>query len=117
MKTKLLVVAAALLGAASLSAHAGVYFGFSFHAPFPPLPVVKVTAAAPAPAVYAPPVVVATPPVVAVPACPAPGYVWVPGYWSGYGAGRVWVAGFWRPGPAHYVYAHPYYGHPYGWRR
>lgn len=112
MKTKLLVVAAALLGVASLSAHAGVYFGFSFHAPFPPLPVVRVTAAVPAPVVVAaPPVVVATPP------CPAPGYVWVPGYWSGYGPGRVWVAGCWRSGPTHYVSARPYYGHPYGWRR
>lgn len=116
MKTKLLVVAAALLGAASLSAHAGVFFSFSFHAPFPPVPVVRVTAAAPAPVVCAAPVVYTPPIVVATPPCPTPGYVWVPGYWSGYGPGRVWVTGCWRA-PVHYVSARPYYGHPYGWRR
>jgi hypothetical protein len=112
MKTKLLVVTAALIGAASLSANAGVFFSVNF-----PVPVVRVTAFAPAPVVVtAPaPVVYTTPTVVvATPPCPAPGYVWAPGY---YGPGRVWVAGCWHPGPTHYVYAHPYYGHPYGWHR
>jgi hypothetical protein len=97
MKTKLLLTAA-LIGAVSLSAHAGIRFGFSVGLPLPPVPVVVVAPPAP--------VVVATPP------CPGTGYAWVPGYWSG----RVWTAGFWRA-PVH-VYAHPYYyGHPYGGHR
>ena len=124
MKTKLLVVTAALIGAASLSANAGVYFSVNFSAP--PVPVVRVTACAPAPAVvviapapvvYAAPapVVYTTPTVVvATPPCPGPGYVWAQGY---YGPGRVWVAGYWHSGPAHYAYAHSNYGHPYGWHR
>ena len=97
MKTKVLLVAA-LIAAASLSAQAGVHFGFSIGLP--------------APVVMAAPVV---PVVETVPACPGAGYVWVPGYWTGYGAARVWVAGCWRPGPHAVVYAHPYYGHP--WHR
>jgi len=104
MKAKLLITAV-LIGAASLSAHAGVFVGVS-------IPVPRVVVTVPAP--------VATAPVVeTVPACPGAGYVWVPGYWSGYGAARVWVAGCWRP-PVHAVYAHPYVGHydyHYGWRR
>ncbi len=32
-------------------------------------------------------------PVAYVPACPGPGYVWVAGYYDGYGA---WVPGFWN---------------------
>ena len=38
MKIKMLI-AVALLGAASMSAHAGVRFGFSVGLPLPPLPV------------------------------------------------------------------------------
>ena len=106
MKTKLLVVTAALVGAATLSAHAGVRFGFSIGLPLPPIPVVRVAAVAPAPVVVTPPVIVATPP------CPVPGYVWVPGYWSGH----VWIGGCWHLGPAHFAYAHPY-GHYYGGHR
>ena len=102
MKIKVLLVAA-LIGAASLSAQAGVHFGFSIGLP---TPVVAVRIAAPIPA----PVVVET-----VPACPAPGYVWASGYWTGYGPARVWVAGGWRPGPQVVVYDHRYYGHP--WHR
>ena len=129
MKTKVLLLAA-FIGAATLSAHAGVHFSFFFNAPLPPLPVVTVSAPAPVyvapaapvavaatPVVYTPPVVVAAPP------CPAPGYVWVSGYWSG----RTWVAGCWRPGPAHYAWGwghsfwgrgswgHGYSGRGYGW--
>lgn len=103
MKTKVLLVAA-LIAAASLSAHAGVRFGFSVVLPAP-----VVTVAAPAP------VVVAAPVIETVPACPGSGYVWVPGYWSGYGEARVWVAGCWRPGPHAVVYAHSHYGRP--WHR
>jgi hypothetical protein len=106
MKTKMLLVAA-LIGAASLSARAGVHFGFVFGLPVP-VPVVTVAAPVPVPVVEA------------VPACPTPGYVWAPGYWSGYGAARVWVGGGWRPGPHVVVYDHHYYGHrDYGhpWHR
>lgn len=110
MKTKLLL-AAALIGAVSLSARAGVYVGVSVGLPLP-----HVVVRAPAPVVLAP---VVAPVVETVPACPGAGYVWVPGYWSGYGAARVWVGGCWRP-PVHAVYTHPYDGHGYhgyGWRR
>jgi hypothetical protein len=108
MKTKLLVVTAALIGAAGLSAHAGGLF-VSFRLPLPPLPPLPVVAvAAPAPVVVAPAPQVD---VVATTPCPAPGYVWAPGYWSGH----VWVAGCWHPGPSHVVVYrdHDYrdYGH------
>ena len=113
MKTKVLL-AAALIGVASMSAmsaHAGVRFGLSIG-----LPVPVVVVATPAPVVVAAPV---APVVETIPACPAPGYVWVSGYWSGYGPARAWVAGCWRPGPHAVVYAHRdgrgYYGHP--WHR
>jgi hypothetical protein len=112
MKTKLLVVvSAALIGAATMSAHAGVFI--SFRLPLPPVPVVVVRPPVPvvvAPAVYAP--VAYTPPAVVVtPPCPEPGYVWAPGYW----AGHVWVGGGWHPGPHVAFYGHPY--HAYGGHR
>ncbi|HEV2455558.1 MAG TPA: hypothetical protein VGY98_14935 [Verrucomicrobiae bacterium] len=111
MKTKLLLTAA-LIGAVGLSAHAGVYVGVSFGAPR-----VCVAAYVPRVVVTAPaPVVVAAPVVETVPACPGAGYVWVPGYWSGCGPSRIWVAGCWHA-PVHFVYAHPWGGHWYGWRR
>jgi hypothetical protein len=109
MKTKLLLTAA-LIGAVSLSAHAGVFVGVSFPVPRVVVPVPRVVVTAPAPIVVAP--VVET-----VPACPTPGYVWFPGYWSGYGPARVWVAGCWRPGPAHIVYSHRDDRRDYGWHR
>jgi hypothetical protein len=96
MRTKLLLTAV-LIGAASLSARAGVAIGFSFGVPLP-APVVV----APAPVVVAPPVVVTTPAYVA----PAP--VWVPGYWSVGVGGRIWVPGYWHHGPVHYGYARPH---------
>jgi hypothetical protein len=115
MKTKLLILTAALIGAASLSAQAGVYVSFRF--PFPPVPVVRISVPAPAPVVIvaAP---VPAPVVVTTSACPGPDYVWASGYWSGYGPARVWVAGGWHPGPHAIVYnTHSYYGHPYGGHR
>ena len=82
MKTKMILLAA-LIGAASMSAQAGVRFGFSFGLPLP---------------VFCPPVVVAAPcapaPVAvvqAIPACPDVNYVWAPGYWSYRTTGYVWV--------------------------
>ena len=124
MKIKVLLLAA-LLGAATMSAQAGVHFSFWFNVPVP-TPVVVATppvpcvVTPPAPVVYAPAPVVVAPPVVTVAtACPGPGYVWAPGYWSG----RVWVAGAWHPGPAHYVSGHyygpdhGYYNHNNGWHR
>jgi hypothetical protein len=101
MKMKLFLVAA-LFGAATLSANAGVRFGFSFGLPLfvPPPPVVV----APAPYVAAP--VVA--PVVAAPVYPGPvvyaapaysyypGYVWAPGYWGWRGGCRTWFGGHWH---------------------
>jgi len=108
MKTKLLLIAA-LIGAASLPAHAGVRFGFSFGLP---LPVPVVVTAPVAPVVVAAPVVTVPSLVVTTPVYPAPGCVWAPGYWSVCGYNRVWVPGCWHYRPAHFVYAHPY-----GWRR
>lgn len=119
MKTRILL-AAALIGAATLSAQAGVHFGFSFGLP---LPVVApaVTVAPVAPVVVAPPVIAAPSVVVATPPCPGVGYVWAPGYWSVTVGGRVWVPGCWRYGYGYghygYGYAHGGWGHGYGWRR
>lgn len=107
MKMKLLLTAA-LIGAASLSAHAGVFVGVSFGAPR-----AAVVVRAPRVVVAMPVPVVTAPVVETVPACPGANYVWVPGYWSGYGPARVWVGGCWRPGPAHVVDVHPYHGHGY----
>jgi hypothetical protein len=98
MKTKMLLLAA-LVSAAALSANAGVRFGLSFGWP--------VAVAVPAPVVVAAPVVAAAPPVivalpvapppvvVAVPPCPGVDYVWAPGYWACRPGGRVWIAGAW----------------------
>jgi hypothetical protein len=111
MKAKLLLTAA-LIGAVGLSAHAATYVGISFGLPRVMIPAPRVVVTAPAPVLVAP--VVET-----VPACPGTGYVWVPGYWSGYGTARIWVGGCWRA-PVHPVYAHPYvghYDHNHGWRR
>jgi hypothetical protein len=108
MRTKLLL-AAVLIGAANLSAHAGVRFGFSFGLP---LPVPVVVTAPVVPVVVSAPMVTVPSVVVSTPAYPAPGYVWAPGYWSVGGYSRMWVPGCW-----HYRSAHVGYAHPYGWRR
>jgi len=99
MKTKLLLTAA-LVCATSLSAQAGVCFGFSFGLPLP-APIVVTAPVAPVAVVAVPPVVVAAP------VCPAPGYVWAPGYWAIRGCSRVWVAGCWHCGPNHGSCGHP----------
>ncbi|MGB7767328.1 MAG: YXWGXW repeat-containing protein [Verrucomicrobiia bacterium] len=92
MKTKILILAA-LMGAAAMSANAGVRFGISIGLP---LPVVVSS-----PVVYAPaPVAV----VQTVPSCPGVDYVWAPGYWSYRPDGRVWVSGAWQYRPAHVTY-------------
>ena len=95
MKTKILI-AAVCFGAAVMSANAGVRVGISIGFPRP-IAVLPPVCVAPAASVPVAPVIV-TP---AVPACPAPGYVWVPGY-STYGLnGRVWVPGSWSYRPHH----------------
>ncbi len=97
MKTKILL-AVAMIGAASLSAQAGVHFGLSIG-----LPVPVVTYSAPvytqpemvvAPA--CPPPAVVTTAYVTTPPCPGPDYAWVAGYWSVGTYGRVWVPGCWQ---------------------
>lgn len=113
MKTKWML-AAALVGAATLSAQAGVHFGFSFGVPLP-VPVV-------APVVPVAPVVVAPPVVVAAAPCPGVGYIWAPGYWSVCAGSRVWVPGCWRYGGGPrggyaYGYGHGGWEHSRGWRR
>jgi hypothetical protein len=103
MKTKILLVAA-LVGAAALSAHAGVRFGFSLGLPLPVVvstPVVCATPVAPAPVAV----------VQTVPPCPGVDYVWVPGYWSYYPTGRVWVPGAWCYRPIHVVYGRCHAGY------
>ena len=93
MKTKMLLLAA-LIGAAAMSANAGVRFGVSIGFP---LPVVVSP-----PVVYAAPVTV----VQTTPPCPGVGYVWASGYWSSYPTGRVWVPGAWHYRTAQVVYGH-----------
>ena len=106
MKTRRLILAAALIGTVALSAQAGVRFGVSVDVP--------------APVVVTPqPVYVAPAPEVVIPASPGPDYIWAPGYWSAGGYSRVWVPGSWqyRYGRG-YDHGH-YYGHEYdhdhGW--
>ena len=101
MKTKLLLTAA-LIGAATLSAHAGIRFGFSFDLP---LPVPVVVTAPVVPVVVNAPVVTVPSVMVTTPAYPAPGY------WSVSGYSRVWVPGCWQCRPAHIMYAHPHDWH------
>ncbi|HLX72089.1 MAG TPA: hypothetical protein VKV04_20930 [Verrucomicrobiae bacterium] len=103
MKTKLFLVAA-LFGVATLSANAGVRFGFAFGLPvFVPPPVVVAPAAVvapapvvvPAPVVAAAPVVYAPPVVYAAPVSYPAAYIWTPGHWGWRGGCRVWVGRGW----------------------
>ena len=99
-----MILMAALVGAAAMSANAGVRFGVSIGLPLPVVvstPVVCATQVTPAPVTV----------VVTVPPCPGADYVWMPGYWSYRTTGHVWVSGAWRYRPAHVVYGHYYAGH------
>src|SRR5208282_4772545 len=94
MKAKIILMAA-LLGVAAMSANAGVSFGISIGLP---LAVVVST-----------PVVCAPAPVTVVqtdPACPDVNYVWVSGCWLYRPTGRVWMSGGWYPRPVHYERGH-----------
>jgi len=102
MKTKMLLLAA-LIGAAAISANAGVRFSLSIGLPLPVIvstPVVCTTPVVPAPVT----VIQTVPPGLGV------DYVWVPGYWSYCTTGRVWVPGAWCYRPAHVVYGHYHAG-------
>jgi hypothetical protein len=102
MKTKILLMAA-LVGAAAMSANAGVRFGVSVALPLPvvvPAPVVCATPVTPAPVAV----------IETIPACPGADYVWVPGYKSCRATGYVWVPGAWIHHPAPVMYGHYYAG-------
>ncbi len=76
---------------------------------------------APAPGYYrvGPVVTVAPPPVPVevVGVAPAPGYVWMAGYWNWVGGRHVWVAGHWGPGRPGYRWAPQHWvATPGGWR-
>ena len=94
MKTKM-ILAAALLGTAALSANAGVRFGVSYSVP------VVVVPTCPAPAVR----------VERVPVCPGVDYVWAPGGWAWQSVRWVWTPGVWRYHPAHYDWNRGHEGH------
>ena len=57
---------------------------------------------------FAPPLL----PIVAQPLCPAPGYIWTPGYWAYDPAfGYYWVPGAWVPAPSiGLLWTPPYWG-------
>jgi WXXGXW repeat (2 copies) len=94
---KKIIILAALMGAAAVSANAGVQWNISVGLPLPVVisQPVFVQPVAPPPA---PPVVVEASPV-----CPGPDYVWVGGYWSYQPTGYVWVHGGWCHHPARVI--------------
>ena len=48
---------------------------------------------------------------------PAPGYVWLNGYWGWSGGRHQWVGGRWEPGrPGHYWAPHAWVREGGGWR-
>jgi len=98
-----MLLLAALVGAAAMSAQAGVRFGFSVGVPVPVYVTAPVVVAAPVPA--CPATVVQT-----IPACPGAGYVWTAGYWSYRPTGYAWVPGAWCYRPVHIEHTHYYYG-------
>lgn len=76
---------------------------------------------APAPGYYAEgPVMVAPPPpqVEVVGVAPAPGLVWVGGYWNWVGGRHVWVGGRWQaPPPGYHAWVpHHWVAYRGGWR-
>jgi hypothetical protein len=104
MNTKMLLLAA-LVGAAAMSANAGVRFGFSIGLPLPVVVSTPVVVCA-TPVIPAPVTVVQT-----VPPCASVDYVWMPGYWASGMTGRVWVPGAWCHRPAHVKFGHYHAGH------
>jgi len=78
MKTKLSLLAVALIAAGTMFAQPRVSIGIGVGGYGPgyyPPPVYAPQ--------YAPP-------------CPGPGYAWVDGYWAPQGGRNVWIGGFWR---------------------
>ncbi len=76
---------------------------------------------APAPGYYAEgPVMVAPPPpqVEVVGVAPAPGMVWIGGYWNWVGGRHVWVGGRWEaPPPGYHAWVpHHWVAYRGGWR-
>ncbi|MGH8144397.1 MAG: hypothetical protein ACREU2_18025 [Steroidobacteraceae bacterium] len=62
---------------------------------------------------FAPP----APRVEVVGVAPAPGYIWMAGYWNWVGARHVWVAGHWGPGrPGYRWVPHRWVHTAGGWR-
>jgi hypothetical protein len=104
MKTKL--ITGLLLAAGCVMAAPRISIGVDVGVPFAPAPVYVAPAPVYAAPAYLPPapVYVTPAPVYAAPAyAPAPGYVWVNGFWGG---GHVWHAGYWRAPHRGYVVVH-----------
>ncbi|HEY6458407.1 MAG TPA: YXWGXW repeat-containing protein [Steroidobacteraceae bacterium] len=75
----------------------------------------------PAPRYYGEDTVMVAPPpapVEVVGAAPAPGYVWIGGYWNWVGGRHVWVAGRWGmpPHPGYHWVPHRWVAYGGGWR-
>jgi hypothetical protein len=92
-----LMIVALLFGAMPAAAPAQVSVGLSINIGPPALPVYE------------------------QPPCPAPGYIWTPGYWAWGGAGYYWVPGTWVVAPqVGYLWTPGYWGwHDgfYAWNR
>jgi hypothetical protein len=99
MKTKMLLLAA-LVGTAAMSANAGLRFGFSIGLPVVVTPPVVYTA----PVAPAPVAVVET-----APACPGLDYAWTHGYWSYRTSGYAWVSGAWQHRPVSRAHHYDWY--------
>ena len=69
---------------------------------------------------YRPEVVTVAPPapqVEVVGVAPAPGYVWIGGYWNWAGGRHVWVPGRWEAGrPGYHWVPHHWVAYRGGWR-
>ncbi len=83
------------VGLVAIAALAACALGGCVIAPLPP-PGGPVYADVPGPVVVAP---TAPPPLFAeqIVVAPAPGYIWIGGYWSWYGGRHVWTGGRWVP--------------------
>jgi WXXGXW repeat (2 copies) len=78
MKTKLRLLAVALIAGGTMFAQPRVAIGIGVGGY--------------GPGAYPPPAYAQS----YVPPCPGPGYAWVDGYWAPQGGRNVWIAGFWR---------------------